>query len=206
MEGESGWITEFHRSLEIRLAQLLGYRPNIWRDKDLKGNSEFSDEILIQLPDIALMVSIHSPRYVKSDWCVREVNEFHRIAESNLGVTIGTKSRIFKVIKTPVDLTQHPKVIQGLLGYEFFKLDPDTGKPKEFAKSGLKILCKYAPSAYVVPITINNSWKFFKFGFLPFGLGIRIIFTIHEAISVKNSNSDELTNITEDLITKSIIT
>jgi 1-acyl-sn-glycerol-3-phosphate acyltransferase len=81
-----------------------------------------------------------------------------------------------------------------------------TGKPKEFAKSGLKILCKYAPSAYVVPITINNSWKFFKFGFLPFGLGIRIKFTIHEAISVKNSNSDELTNITEDLITKSIIT
>ena len=81
-----------------------------------------------------------------------------------------------------------------------------TGKPKEFAKSGLKILCKYAPSAFVVPITINNSWKFFKFGFLPFGLGIRIKFTIHEAISVKNSNSDELTNITEDLITKSIIT
>ena len=81
-----------------------------------------------------------------------------------------------------------------------------TGKPKEFAKSGLKILCKYAPSAYVVPITINNSWKFFKFGFLPFGLGIRIIFTIHEAISVKNSDSDELTNITEGLITKNIIT
>ena len=80
------------------------------------------------------------------------------------------------------------------------------GKPKEFAKSGLKILCKYAPSAFVVPITINNSWKFFKFGFLPFGLGIRIIFTIHEAISVKNSNIDELTNITEDVIIKSIIT
>jgi len=81
-----------------------------------------------------------------------------------------------------------------------------TGKPKEFAKSGLKILCKYAPSAYVVPITINNSWKFFKFGFLPFGLGNRINFTIHEAISVKNSNSEELTNITEDKIIKSIIT
>ena len=81
-----------------------------------------------------------------------------------------------------------------------------TGKPKEFAKSGLKILCKYAPSAYVVPITINNSWKFFKFGFLPFGLGIRIKFTIHEAISVKDSNIDELTNITEDVIIKSIIT
>jgi hypothetical protein len=36
---------------------------------------------------------------------------------------IGTKSRIFKVIKTPVELSQHPPVVQGLLGYEFFKLD-----------------------------------------------------------------------------------
>ncbi|NBW28310.1 MAG: 1-acyl-sn-glycerol-3-phosphate acyltransferase [Flavobacteriaceae bacterium] len=81
-----------------------------------------------------------------------------------------------------------------------------TGKPKEFAKSGLKILCKHSPSAFVVPITINNSWKFFKFGFLPFGLGIRITFTIHEAISVKDSNIDELTDITEDIIIKSITT
>lgn len=134
IEGESGWITEFHRSLEIRLAQLLGYRPNIWRDKDLDGNHVFSDEILIQLPEIAIMVSIHSPRYVKSEWCVREVNEFYRIAETNIGALVGTKSRIFKVIKTPVDINQHPVVIQGQLGYEFFKIDQETGKPREFSK------------------------------------------------------------------------
>ncbi len=134
MEGEPGWISEFHRSLEIRLAQLLGYRPTIWRDKALDGNHNFSDEILTQLPEIAVLVSVHSPRYVKSDWCVREVNEFHRIAESNIGAMIGTKSRIFKVIKTPVELSQHPQVIQGLLGYEFFKIDPETGKSREFSK------------------------------------------------------------------------
>ena len=134
MEGEPGWISEFHRSLEIRLAQLLGYRPTIWRDRALDGNHNFSDEILTQLPEIAVLVSIHSPRYVKSDWCVREVNEFHRIAESNIGAMIGTKSRIFKVIKTPVELSQHPQVIQGLLGYEFFKIDPETGKSREFSK------------------------------------------------------------------------
>jgi hypothetical protein len=134
IEGEPGWVSEFHRSLEIRLAQLLGYRPNIWRDKDLDGNHVFSDEILQQLPDIAIMVSIHSPRYVKSEWCVREVNEFHRIAETNIGALVGTKSRIFKVIKTPVDINHHPIVIQGQLGYEFFKIEPETGKPREFSK------------------------------------------------------------------------
>jgi 1-acyl-sn-glycerol-3-phosphate acyltransferase len=79
-----------------------------------------------------------------------------------------------------------------------------TGKPKEFAKSGLKILCKYAPSAFVVPITINNSWKFVKFGFLPYGLGNRITFTVHNAISVKESDIEDLSNKVEEIIIKSI--
>ena len=79
-----------------------------------------------------------------------------------------------------------------------------TGKPKEFAKSGLKILCKYAPSAFVVPITINNSWKFVKFGFLPYGLGNRITFVVHKAIPVKDSDFEDLTNKVEAIIIKSI--
>ena len=81
-----------------------------------------------------------------------------------------------------------------------------TGKPKEFAKSGLKILCKYAPSAYVVPITINNSWKFVKFGFLPYGLGNRITFTVHNAIPVKDSDIDNLTDSVEEIIIQNIKT
>ncbi|WP_026978999.1 lysophospholipid acyltransferase family protein [Flavobacterium tegetincola] len=79
-----------------------------------------------------------------------------------------------------------------------------TGKPKEFAQTGLKILCKAAPSAYVVPITINNSWKFVKYGFLPFGLGNRLTFTIHPALAVKDYTFDELMQKTEQTIVNSI--
>ena len=79
-----------------------------------------------------------------------------------------------------------------------------TGKPKEFAQTGIKILCKASPSAYVVPITINNSWKFVKYGFLPFGLGNRLIFTIHPAMAVKDYNFDELMQKTEQTIVNSI--
>ena len=79
-----------------------------------------------------------------------------------------------------------------------------TGAPKEFAQSGLKILCKSAPSAYVVPITINNSWKFVKYGFFPFGLGNRIIFTLHEPISVKDHSFDELMARSESTIKNAI--
>lgn len=79
-----------------------------------------------------------------------------------------------------------------------------TGKPKEFAQSGLKILCKYAPSAYVVPITINNSWKMVRFGTFPMGLGNRLTFTIHEPMAVKDYSFEELIQKTEASIVESI--
>jgi 1-acyl-sn-glycerol-3-phosphate acyltransferase len=79
------------------------------------------------------------------------------------------------------------------------------GKPKEFAQSGLKILCKYAPSAYVVPITINGSWKLVKFGFFPLGLGNRITFTIHKPMAVKDFSFEDLMTRTETSIVNSLI-
>jgi len=79
-----------------------------------------------------------------------------------------------------------------------------TGKPKEFAQSGLKILCKYAPSAYVAPVTINNSWKMVKYGFFPLGLGNRLTFTVHEPIAVNAMPFEELFEKTEKAITGAI--
>ena len=81
-----------------------------------------------------------------------------------------------------------------------------TGIPKEFSQTGLKILCKYAPSAYVVPVSINNSWKLFKYGFFPLGLGNRITFTVHKALSVKDLSFDEIMKKTEQAIVQGIIT
>ena len=79
-----------------------------------------------------------------------------------------------------------------------------TGKPKEFAQSGLKILCKYAPSAYVVPISINNSWKMVKFGFFPLGLGNRLSFTVHKPLKVNEFDFAELVQRTEKIIIEGI--
>lgn len=79
-----------------------------------------------------------------------------------------------------------------------------TGIPKEFAQSGLKILCKYAPSAYVVPVSINNSWKMVKFGFFPVGLGNHLKFTAHKALAVKDYKFEELMEITEKAVKEGI--
>jgi 1-acyl-sn-glycerol-3-phosphate acyltransferase len=79
-----------------------------------------------------------------------------------------------------------------------------TGKPKEFAQSGLKILCKYAPSSYVVPISINNSWKMVRFSAFPMGLGNRLTFTIHEPMAVKDYAFEELIQKTEAAVVSKI--
>ena len=79
-----------------------------------------------------------------------------------------------------------------------------TGKPKEFAQSGLKILCKYAPSAYVVPISINNSWKMVKFGAFPMGLGNKLEFIIHKPIAVNEFSFEEIIQKTETAVVTDI--
>ena len=79
-----------------------------------------------------------------------------------------------------------------------------TGKPKEFAQSGLKILCKYAPNAYIVPISINNSWKMVKFGAFPMGLGNKLEFIIHEPMAVKDYSFEVIMQKTESAVVSAI--
>jgi TIR domain len=131
-EGQEGWITTLHRALEIRLAQLLGEPPKIWRDRKLQGNDYFDDEICSNLSKAFVLVAVMSPRYVRSVWCNREIKEFLQGAARSSDVPIENKSRIFKVIKTPIPLEEHPVEVQGLLGYEFFHRDSETQRFIEF--------------------------------------------------------------------------
>jgi 1-acyl-sn-glycerol-3-phosphate acyltransferase len=78
------------------------------------------------------------------------------------------------------------------------------GRPGTFANNGLKILCKYAPDALVVPITINNSWKVFKYGGFPLGMGNRIHLTVHEPMAVKDYEFNELFEKTKKAIVEAI--
>ncbi len=132
MDGEAGWVSEFHKSLDALIRQILGDDPVIWRDPKLQGNDYFSDTLVEALPKAAVLISILSPRYIKSDWCRKELENFSRGAESTGGVRISDKSRIFKVMKTLVPREEQPPPLDSLLGYEFFRLNPTTGRPAEF--------------------------------------------------------------------------
>lgn len=79
-----------------------------------------------------------------------------------------------------------------------------TNVPKKFSETGLKILCKYAPSAYVVPISINNSWQIVKYGLFPLGLGNRLTFTAYKSMAVSEFSFEEIMLETERVIVENL--
>ena len=79
------------------------------------------------------------------------------------------------------------------------------GRPKKFYESGLRALCENTPSATIVPITINNSWKFHKYGFFPFGLFMKIKYTIHEPLVVKDYPFDKIFEKTHQAIVNAVV-
>ena len=81
-----------------------------------------------------------------------------------------------------------------------------TGKPKPFADNGLKILCKYAPSACVVPVTINNSWKITQWGSFPLSTGNKVELIIHDPIPVKEMPFPDIFTKTEQTIVQAVET
>ncbi|PSN79268.1 hypothetical protein C8B47_12505, partial [filamentous cyanobacterium CCP4] len=130
---QDGWISTFHRGLEIRLEQLRGTPIDIWRDIKLQGNDALDESIFKQFPNLALLVSVLSPRYIQSSWCMRELACFLESATARGGVNVGGTTRIFKVVKTYLEAEKHPQGLQDLLGYQFFDVDA-AGRPREFNK------------------------------------------------------------------------
>jgi 1-acyl-sn-glycerol-3-phosphate acyltransferase len=78
------------------------------------------------------------------------------------------------------------------------------GKPRSFASNGVKILCKYAPNALVVPVSINDSWKVFRYGPFPLGIGNHLTFTVHPPIEVKENDFSSLFEQTEKAVVEGI--
>ncbi|WP_435135365.1 lysophospholipid acyltransferase family protein [Formosa sp. A9] len=81
-----------------------------------------------------------------------------------------------------------------------------TGEPKPFQRRGLQTLIKNLPDAYIIPLTINNSWKTLRYGKFPMGLGAHITLTAHKPINLATftATTDELIDQVEQTVKQSI--
>jgi hypothetical protein len=105
IEGRKGWVSDFHRAPKIRLGELLGKDPRIWRDPKLQGNDGFPDT----LSEFYVAGREHGEKrgaFFKlfSEWTRRELADFCAAARKTTGIFFADKARIFKILKTPVPL------------------------------------------------------------------------------------------------------
>lgn len=135
VSGDIGWIDDFTVKLTTQLGFKLGRKPVIWRDPELGGADYFSNVIMTALQQSKILVSILSPGYVSpdSEWCLRELQEFCKVAEQGIGVKVGEKSRCIKVLKTFLQRDEHPTQLREQLGYEFYKQDEESKRPEDFS-------------------------------------------------------------------------
>jgi hypothetical protein len=143
---DQGWVTRFHKYLESYLSQSMGEQAKIWRDDRLRGNDVFANEIVKQFPQTAVLLSILSPRYLDSEWCMREVSEFCKTAELNGGLIVDDKARVLRLMLRGIPAErreQLPPVLKDALGYEFFQwsdggrelpLDPAFGSGEAYRR------------------------------------------------------------------------
>ncbi len=143
---DQGWVTRFNKYLETYLSQSIGEQARVWRDDRLRGNDIFANEIVKQFPTTAILLSILSPRYIESEWCLKEVTEFCKTAELHGGLTIDDKARVLRVMlkRIPSDRRdQLPHILKDALGYEFFEgadggrelpLDPSFGSGEAYRR------------------------------------------------------------------------
>lgn len=142
---EPGWVDAFHKSLDILLSDLIGDKPKIWRDFNLQlqGNEALANSANIQLSRTAFFICVLSPRYLNSSWCVHELTEFFERAPQTGGIMLANRSRIFKVVKTPIrdrgDLLEAAlppgkllSLLRETLGYEFYEMGGMPGEVREF--------------------------------------------------------------------------
>ncbi|NAS10838.1 lysophospholipid acyltransferase family protein [Poritiphilus flavus] len=75
-----------------------------------------------------------------------------------------------------------------------------TGHPKPFQVTGLKVLMKAAPSAVVVPISINNSWKLLRYGKFPYGLGNHLTYDIHQPHDITEDHGTIIATVEQQVV------
>lgn len=80
-----------------------------------------------------------------------------------------------------------------------------TGVPRAFRRAGLEILLRKMPEAYVLPITINNSWKLQRWGNFPLQIGVRLGMKIHPPLKASDFDRQELMEQIERIITKDVV-
>jgi serine/threonine protein kinase len=165
LSGRPGWISQLHQNLLVRVAQLSGKQVAVVKHSDRSASTETEAEVLKQIPNAKTVVSVLSPPFAQSNGCHRIVESFWKTATDSGQFEVDNRSRLLNVIKTPVDADELPPGLRalytGLVPYEFFERDPQSGRLREFDEAfGNNALQRFHERVYDVAYDISQVLKY----------------------------------------------
>jgi len=78
------------------------------------------------------------------------------------------------------------------------------GRPKPFKRKGLLTLIENAPDAYVLPVSMSNSWKLQRYGMFPMPLGTHFKIKVHSPLKISDFETEDLLNKIETTVVSEI--
>lgn len=130
-EDPEGWVLKFHEQLRKRLGSILGEEVSVFLDQyDFKGNL-LREQIIGEIRQAEILVTLLSPWYLKREWCQEEREEFIRHLSQRMP-NANPEERIFVAIKRllhghkQVDkdfINKLPVEFRGQLFFSFYTFD-----------------------------------------------------------------------------------
>jgi hypothetical protein len=132
--GETGWISDLQRKLQVRVEQLAGEPVKVSLAM-VSDTTQAKDPLLPALHSAKAMIAVVTPSFVRSESCRQVVESFWQQAERSSGVFVGSQPRLFKVVKTPTAQDEVPPglgaLFSQLLDFEFYEEEPESGRVRE---------------------------------------------------------------------------
>lgn len=75
---------------------------------------------------------------------------------------------------------------------------------KAFRPGGLKTLIENMPNAYILPVSLTNSWKLQRYGNFPIPLGVHFKMVVHPMIKITDQPIEELIQNLENIVRNGI--
>jgi len=114
---QKGLVTTFAFNLERLLSRKLERNAAIWLDhRELTGNAPLTPAIMEALERTSVIVVIVSPRYLASEWCRREREQFLKLVSQRTQAG----SRVFKVEFDKMEGRQLPAEFSDTIGYQLW--------------------------------------------------------------------------------------
>ena len=121
-DNETHWVDNFKKFLQLMLIQILKKQPNIVLKSD---GDQISEE---DLKNVDVLIVVLSNFFIDSSQCVHTLEQCIK----NINSKTSFENRVFKVLKTPIPYNKQPNKLRDQLGYDFYKVEYESGQFQEF--------------------------------------------------------------------------